>query len=148
MDSQVDDRAAAQRPNAKGALSFVLEVGLLCATGLWAIEFLPLPRFAAAAAATLPLLVFWGLFMSPRARRRIRWPAHPFVAHGLFATGAVLLHLVDRPVLGWIMLGLTLLSAYLAWRHRGASAAEGARPPRHRPDAPDGRRSGGRRAAR
>ncbi|MFB0833278.1 YrdB family protein [Arthrobacter halodurans] len=148
MDNHVDERAAAQRPNAAAVLAFVLEVGLLCAAGLWAIEFLPLPPFAAAAAVALPLLVFWGLFMAPRARLRIRWPAHPFVAHGLFATGAVLLHLVDRPVPGWIMLCLTLLSGYLAWRHRRAPRAHGAGAMRHRPDAPEGRRPSGRRAAR
>lgn len=132
---------------AAGAMAFILEVALLGAAGLWAIEALPLFPLLAMVVAAVPLVVFWAVFMSPKSKRRLPWPAHPVVAHALFLGGAILLLVVGRPWLAGIMLCLTVVGGMLAWRDRGLAAAD-ARALAERPRDHDARRPAGRRAAR
>ncbi|MGJ9402450.1 YrdB family protein [Arthrobacter sp. KK5.5] len=135
------------RVRASDALAFALEVALLGASGLWAIEVLPLFPLFAILVVVVPLIAFWGLFMAPTAPYRIAWPAHPVVAHGLFLLGSGLLFGIERTGLGLVMLVLTGMSAFLAWRHRSHGAAE-ARPASERRRGQPARRSAGRRTAR
>ncbi|MGG5751672.1 DUF2568 domain-containing protein [Zafaria sp. Z1313] len=140
------DSRRAPAVDAAGALAFILEVALLGAAGLLAIEVLPLPPVVAVLIALAPLIVFWGLYMAPQAKRRIGWPVHPMVAHGLFLLGSGLLFGIGRVWPGAVMLLLTGVSAFLTWRQRGRRAEE-ARALREAGESRQ-RRPGGRRAAR
>jgi hypothetical protein len=145
MQSESENHGPAAPVGAAGILAFVLEVAMLCAAGLWAIEVLPLHPVLAVVVVAVPLLLFWGLFMAPQSRRRIGWPLHPLVAHGLFVLGGVLLLSIGRVGLGASMLVLTGLSALLSWRDRGRHAEEAALAAAVRRG--DANRQGGRRRA-
>ncbi|MGP5196709.1 YrdB family protein [Arthrobacter rhombi] len=125
-----------------GILAFVLEVALLCAAGLWAIKFLPLAPVVAVLVLLIPLVVLWGLLLSPQAPWRLGWPIHPVVAHVLFLVGVAALWSAGHGWLAGIMLVLTLVSIVMNWlkREELASGAVAQRSKRRRP--------AGRRAAR
>lgn len=123
-----------------GILAFVLEVALLCAAALWAIQVLPWAPVLSVLVLLVPLVVFWGLFMAPQAKRRFGWPVHPAVAHLLFLLGVAGLFAAGHPWFGGIMLVLTLASAAMTWVKRAQLAADSGRMPPTR-QRPVGRRS-------
>lgn len=127
---------------ASGIMAFVLEVALLCAAALWAIRFLAIAPVLAILVVVVPLLVFWGLFLSPQARFRFAWPVHPFVTHGLFVLAVIALFVSGHGWFGALMLVLTAASAVTTWLKRADLAAEaaGVRENRTRPR-PEGRRA-------
>ncbi|WP_417218839.1 YrdB family protein [Arthrobacter sp.] len=127
---------------ASGVLAFVLEVALLCAAALWAIQVLPWAPALSLIVLLVPLLVFWGLFMAPQAKHRFPWPVFPVVAHVLYLLGVVVFYASGHPWFGGIMLVLTVASAATTWLKRAqlAADAERGRTVRQRP--------AGRRAAR
>ncbi|WP_372699444.1 YrdB family protein [Arthrobacter sp. JSM 101049] len=125
-----------------GILAFVLEVAMLCAAGLWAIKVLPLATAWALLVVLVPLVLLWGLFLSPQAPWRFGWPVLPLVTHALFAVGVLALAMSGHFWFAGIMAVLTLASALSTWRMRDVLGTEATqqRKPRSRP--------GGRRAAR
>lgn len=116
-------------------VSFVLEVALMGALGIWGLTMLSLSPAVAVLLAVLPVLIFWGIFMSPKAKLRLPQPYHAVVAHVLFAGGAILLAIAGQPVLAVCMGGLTAISLALTAAVRGQNVE-------------DRKKSTGRRAAR
>lgn len=100
-------------------VSFVLEVAMLGAVAVWAMGALPLTPVVAVLVTVVPLMVFWGLFMSPKATFRLAPAVHTVLAHVLFAAGAVLLVLAGQPVLAVAMGVLTAVSLALTLLTRG-----------------------------
>lgn len=125
-----------------GVLAFVLEVALLCAAGLWAIKVLPLATAWALVVVLVPLILLWGLFLSPQAPWRFRWPVLPLVAHALFAVGVLALATSGHFWFAGIMAVLTLASGLSTWLKRDVLAADALQQRQARV------RPGGRRAAR
>ncbi len=138
----VTDAPSATPIRPAGILAFVLEVALLCAAGLWAIKFLPLAPVVAVLVLLIPLVVLWGLLLSPQAPWRLGWPTHPVVAHVLFLLGVAALWSAEHVWLAGIMLVLTLASIVLNWLKREELADDAVAQRRNR------RRPAGRRAAR
>lgn len=104
-------------------VSFVLEVALLGAVAFGAMWALPqLNPIVAILVTVLPLMILWGLFMSPKASFRIASVMHAILAHTLFVGGSVLLFLAGQPVLGIGMGVLTLLSLVLTLMVGGQGA--------------------------
>ncbi|MFJ6416869.1 DUF2568 domain-containing protein [Paeniglutamicibacter sp. NPDC091659] len=132
------------------AVSFVLEVALLGAGALWALGALPLAPVLAVLVTVIPLMVFWGLFMSPKARYRVSPVPHALLGHALFAAGAVLLVVAGQPALAIAMGALTVVSVVLTMLVRGQDSAGNAGKPGHAAAAKRRRKSkgSGRRAAR
>ncbi|MFL4480217.1 DUF2568 domain-containing protein [Paeniglutamicibacter sp. ORCA_105] len=126
-ESMVSDADAGQdRAGAAGGImmalmivSFILEVALLGALGIWAMTMLPFSPLVAVIIAVLPVFIFWALFMSPKANLRLPQPYHAVVAHLLFATGAGLLAIAGQPVLAVFMGVLTAISLALTVAVRG-----------------------------
>lgn len=100
-------------------VSFILEVALLGALGIWAMTMLPFSPVVAVIIAVLPVFVFWALFMSPKANLRLPQPYHAVVAHLLFGAGSGLLAVAGQPVLALCMGILTAISLALTVAVRG-----------------------------
>ncbi|GAA3682238.1 hypothetical protein GCM10023081_20380 [Arthrobacter ginkgonis] len=87
-------------------VAFVLEVALFFAFATWALLSFPQAPVAAVLVTVAVLAVLWGMFMSPKARFRVRWPGHPMVVGVLAGVGAVALAAVG--LIGWAV-GLAAL---------------------------------------
>lgn len=73
---------------ARQVLAFALETAFLFSAAYWAIAAFPSQPVPAAAGALALALLLWGLFLAPRAKNRLRWPALPLIAGGAFLAGA------------------------------------------------------------
>ncbi|GAB3621118.1 hypothetical protein GCM10027417_23790 [Glutamicibacter endophyticus] len=107
-------------------VAFLLEVGLLFGAAMAAMAFLPWPRLVSAIVVVVPLLVIWGLLISPKAVVRLRLRTRIILMHLIYLVGAYVLWLsVDHYFVNqnqiWaiIMLVLTGLSALLVLATRG-----------------------------
>ncbi|QCU78452.1 DUF2568 domain-containing protein [Citricoccus sp. SGAir0253] len=109
----------------QAVLSFLLELGLFGAAGLWALAAVGSPW--AAVLAVVVVAAAWGLLLSPKAPARPPWPWHAVAGHVLFLAAALVLLAVGHPALGWTVLVLALVSAALVVRFRTDLAAESAR---------------------
>lgn len=69
-------------------LAFVLETALLFAVAYSAIAAVPAHPVLAAIAALAVAVALWAVFMAPRAKRRLPWPALPVAAGCAFLAGA------------------------------------------------------------
>lgn len=69
-------------------LAFCLETALLFAVAYSAIAAFPKHGTLAAIAALGAAVALWGLFLAPRARRRLSWPLLPLAAAFAFLAGA------------------------------------------------------------
>ncbi|MFF5793710.1 DUF2568 domain-containing protein [Paeniglutamicibacter sp. NPDC012692] len=125
-------------------VSFVLEVALLGAGALWALGALSLAPVVAVLVTVIPLMVFWGLFMSPKARFRVSPVPHALLSHALFAAGTVLLVVAGHPALAIAMGALTAVSIVLTLLARGQDSVGNAAAAKRRRKS----KGSGRRAAR
>jgi hypothetical protein len=83
------------------ALRFALELAALAAFATWGLHAVRGPaRFALAAAAVLAAATVWGMWVAPRARRRLADPARLLVELAFFAAAGVALALTGRVALG------------------------------------------------
>lgn len=94
-------------------LRFVLELCLLAAVAYWGFQLDQRGLLRAAAATGAPLLValVWGMFVAPKAWRRLDDPWHLLLEIVLFGVGAAALVAAQRPA--W---GVALLLIFLANR--------------------------------
>lgn len=130
-------------------VSFVLEVALLGAAALGAMWAMPqLNPVVAVAIVVIPLMVFWGLFMSPKASFRIASVMHAVLAHALFIGGSLLLLVAGQPILAIVMGTLTAVSLGLTLFVGGQGAVTQAVQSRASRGGGPGAKSSGRRAAR
>jgi hypothetical protein len=84
-------------------LRFLLELGLLAAVVYWGIVTQPgVLGWATGAAALAVVSLIWGIFISPRAPRRLRGVARLIPELVLFGLGALALALAaaGRPTIG------------------------------------------------
>lgn len=94
-------------------VGFVLEVALLGAFGIWGLQTLNFSPVLSVLISVVPVLIFWILFLSPKAPLHFAQPYHAVVSHLLFAAGAVLLAVAGQPVLAIAMGVLTAISLAL-----------------------------------
>jgi hypothetical protein len=103
------------------ALSFVLEIAMLAAYAYWGYHAVTGPlRWLLAVAAPLLAAVLWGLFLAPRARRRLGSTAGIVVSAVLFLLAGLALVASAQPALGAAMLiaavvNRTLLAVWKQW---------------------------------
>jgi hypothetical protein len=103
------------------ALSFVLEIAMLAAYAHWGYHAVTGPlRWLLAIAAPLLAAVVWGLFLAPKATRRLGSAAGIIVSTVLFLLAGLALFASGQPGLGIAMLALTavnraLLAVWKQW---------------------------------
>jgi hypothetical protein len=98
-------------------VAFVVEVALFGGVGAIAYEVVGggLRGWLAAAAATAAVLVVWGLFIAPKARRRLGARARVVLSAALCLATAYGLVRTDHPWWGWFVAvaGVTVVAAQL-----------------------------------
>ena len=70
-------------------------------------------KVALAAGTPLLVAVFWGIFMAPRAARRLAGGPHLAAEVGLYGLGALALNAAGHPALGWAFAMLSIGTALL-----------------------------------
>jgi hypothetical protein len=104
-------------------VAFVLEVALFFAFATWAMLSFPQAAVAAVLVTVAVLAVVWGMFMSPKARFRVRWPGHPMVVGVLAGVGVVALVVVGQP--GWAVALAALGVAKIVLAYAAGRAGDG-----------------------
>ena len=98
-------------------VAFVVEVALFGGVGAIAHDAVGggVRGWVAAAVATAAALVLWGLFVAPKARRRLGVRARVAVSAALCAATAYGLVQADHPCWGWFVgiAGVTVVAAQL-----------------------------------
>lgn len=106
------------------SVGFLLEVAMLAAFCYWGFRLRSPAGFIAGIGVPVLVIVFWGLFMAPRASRRMPWPALPLVALLIFLASAAALLAAHLAVLALLLVlvsvGHTVLSFFLN-RRTGAA---------------------------
>ena len=97
-------------------LRFVLELCMLVALGIWGFS----ENIVLGIAAPLAAAVVWGLWIAPKASRRLRDPLRLVVELLLFAAAGAALAAADHPLAAAIFLAAVVLSEglMLAWGQR------------------------------
>jgi hypothetical protein len=97
-------------------LRFVLELCMLVALGIWGFS----ESIVLGIAAPLAAAVVWGLWMAPKASRRLRDPLRLVVELLPFGAAGVALAAADHRLAAAIFLAAVVLSEalILAWRQR------------------------------
>ena len=97
-------------------LRFVLELCLLVALGVWGFS----ENVVLGIAAPLAAAVVWGLWIAPKASRRLRDPARLVVELVLFGAAGAALAAADHALAAAVFLAAVVLSEglMLAWRQR------------------------------
>ncbi|GAB2734988.1 DUF2568 domain-containing protein [Sinomonas soli] len=128
MTSDATRRRAGRRPAPRGreapggpwnilhaALAFLLEVAALGAS--WYLGSRLAPGAGGAVAGLVLAAAFavaWGVFMAPRAARRIPWPWRPLMALGAFGAAGLAAAAAGQP-LGLALAVLALADTVLAF---------------------------------
>lgn len=96
-------------------LSFLLELSLLAAFAFWGIQTGTGPAAKLLYGAGAPLLtaIFWGLFMAPKAARRVQNPWYTLIKVLLFALAALALAAAGHPTLAWVLGGAAAINILL-----------------------------------
>ncbi|WP_285725373.1 YrdB family protein [Psychromicrobium xiongbiense] len=106
-----------QRSNLKlahGILAFALEVALLVATFFIAWKSLAFPwGLLLGILAVAVVVLLWGLYLAPKARRRLSWPLQPLAALLLFVVAGIGLISVGWPLFGIPLIIVAALSTGL-----------------------------------
>ena len=98
--------------NVNLVLSFLLELGLLAAFGIWGFHTgqTQTAKFLLGGGAALLVAIFWGLFMAPRSSMRVQKPLYPVFKVLLFSLAVIALAAAGRPTLAWVMGGLSVVN--------------------------------------
>jgi hypothetical protein len=111
-------------------VAFAVELALFCGVGAVAYELVGggLSGWLAAAAATVAILVFWGLLVAPKARRRLATGPRLVVTALLCVGTAAGLVATGHPWWGGFVgvAGVAVVAAQVALPQVGAEGAEGA----------------------
>lgn len=102
------------------ALSFLLELAMLAAFGYWGFttgDGLPAQILLGIGAPLLAAIV-WGIFMAPRASRRLRGPYHLVLEMIIFGLAFIALYLAGQPALTaiFIIIYAINLGLRLIWK--------------------------------
>ena len=100
-------------------LRFLLELCMLVALGIWGFS----ENFVLGIAAALAAAVVWGLWIAPKATRRLRDPVRLALELLLFGAAGVALAAADHPLAAAIFLAAVALNEVLtlAWGQRGSA---------------------------
>ncbi|MFI5086281.1 MAG: YrdB family protein [Actinomycetales bacterium] len=104
-------------------LAFILEVAMLAGVGYWGFKggFSAPWTYLLGIGLPAALIVLWGVFLAPKAPRRVPAPLNEVVALALFVLAAAALMVSRQPGAGWVMVVLAVgnfvLGLYL--RRRG-----------------------------
>ena len=100
-------------------LRFVLELCMLVALGIWGFS----ENVVLGIAAPLAAAVVWGLWIAPKATRRLRDPLRLALELLLFGAAGVGLAAADHPLAAAVFLATVALSEVLmlAWGQRGSA---------------------------
>lgn len=102
---------------------FVLELVVLVALFLWGVSVSdePIPKVVLALAAPAVVIVIWGLFVAPRASRRLPDPQRLAVEIVVFGAGVLAFLAAGQPVLAILLAAAAALSLWLMfdWGQRG-----------------------------
>ena len=100
-------------------LRFVLELCMLVALGIWGFS----ENIVLGIAAPLAAAVVWGLWIAPKATRRLRDPVRLALELLLFGAAGVALAAADHPLAAAVFLGAVALNEVLllAWGQRGSA---------------------------
>jgi hypothetical protein len=90
-------------------LRFVLELCMLVALGIWGFS----ENFVLGIAAPLAAAVVWGLWIAPKATRRLRDPVRLALELLLFGAAGVALAAADHPLAAAVFLAAVALSEVL-----------------------------------
>jgi uncharacterized protein DUF2568 len=100
-------------------LRFALELCMLVALGIWGFS----ENFVLGVATPLAAAVVWGLWIAPKATRRLRDPARLVVELMLFGAAGAALAAAGHAVAAAVFLAAVALSEVLmlAWGQRGSA---------------------------
>ena len=86
-------------------LSFILELCLLAAFGVWGIHTgqTTAAKILLGGGAPLLVAIFWGVFMAPRSSKKLQKSLYQVVKVILFGLAVIALAAAGRPNLAWIM---------------------------------------------
>ena len=103
-------------------LRFALELAALAALGYWGSQTGPLPvAILLAIGAPLAAAVLWGLFVAPKAGRRLRGARRLMVEIPTFAAASAGLAATGEWALAAIFAALVIISESLLYARRGES---------------------------
>jgi hypothetical protein len=99
------------------ALSFLLELAMVVAFGVWGyhVDGTTLLKWALGLGLPLIIMVFWGIFMAPKASSRLSWPWVPIIAVVLFLLAALALYAAGYKTQGLIMAVLAVINTTLVF---------------------------------
>lgn len=99
------------------AVGFLLEVAMVAAFCYAGFRLAAPARYVVGIGLPIVIIVLWGIFMAPRAARRVPWPALPLIALAVFLVSAALLYAAHQPVMALILalvaVAYTVLNFYL-----------------------------------
>lgn len=100
-------------------LRFVLELCMLVGLGIWGFS----ENIVLGIAAPLAAAVVWGLWIAPKASRRLHDPARLVVELVLFGAAGAALAAADHPLAAAVFLAAVAVSEVLmlAWGQRGTA---------------------------
>jgi hypothetical protein len=98
------------------AVSFLLEISMLAAFAYWGFHAAANPwlRWLLAIAAPAAAVIVWGLFLAPKARRRVASNVGIVVSFGMFFLAAAGLFVSNQPIWGAAMLIVAAINRALA----------------------------------
>lgn len=117
MSKRRADSPSTTLTGANMTVGFLLEVAMLAAFCYWGFRLGAPTGYLVGIGLPVVVIVFWGLFMAPRAARQVPWPALPIIALMIFLVAAAALFAAHVPVLalllGVVSIAYTVLSFYL-----------------------------------
>lgn len=109
------------------AVTFILELCLLVAFGYWGFMAGYVPRLKIELAIGMPVVVviFWGLFMAPKAVWRLPSPWHEIAEVVIFALGTIALFAAGQTTLAILFAVVFAINFVLrlVWKQSAASLA-------------------------
>lgn len=98
-------------------LAFLLELAMLAAFAYWGFHTgsTTLTRLLLSVGVPLIVAVIWGLFMAPKARRRLRGGAYQLARIVIFGLAAAALALAGAPIVAIVFVILFLLNTILLY---------------------------------
>lgn len=104
------------------ALSFLLELAMVVAFGVWGYHVggTTLLKWVLGLGLPLITMVLWGMFMAPKATNRVGWPWLPLIAGTLFLLAALALYVAGYKTHGIVVAVFAVINTclVLVWRQQ------------------------------
>lgn len=98
-------------------VSFLLELAMLGAFAFWGFHAGNGTMMKWLLGIGIPVLVviFWSVFMAPRAGHRMTWPWLPIISLGLFLLSAAALYAAGKPALALSLAAVAVVNGALVF---------------------------------